>query len=246
MVRDEWGHPINISSAEVILEADQGTLIRSRVVPDLEPGVNYRLTVPMDTGITPDLYKPTAMREVLPYKVKVHIGQVIYLPIEMVIDFHMGEPSERTRLDLTLGEDEDHDGLPDAWERALIAAAGGGLSLADIGADDDLDQDGISNLNEYLAGTYAFDPVDGFALRISRINNGMPVLEFLAIRGRTYSIEASSDLRQWRAVSFRVLSPGAQTSLRGTYQATDLHFLQVQVPVQTAAEDYRYFRAIAR
>ena len=30
----------------------------------------------------------------------------------------LGKPSETTRLDLTLGEDSDGDGLPDAWERA--------------------------------------------------------------------------------------------------------------------------------
>ena len=39
-----------------------------------------------------------------------------------------------------------------------------GGTLANIRPGDDLDGDGISNYNEYLTGTYAFDPTDGFFL----------------------------------------------------------------------------------
>jgi hypothetical protein len=41
----------------------------------------------------------------------------------------LGEPGKRTHLDLTLGEDLDGDGIPDAWERALLAALGGNRTL---------------------------------------------------------------------------------------------------------------------
>ena len=41
----------------------------------------------------------------------------------------LGRPGESTRIDLTLGEDRDGDGLPDAWERTLITASGGKLTL---------------------------------------------------------------------------------------------------------------------
>ena len=43
--------------------------------------------------------------------------------------------------------DGDGDGLPDAWEQALIAAAGGGKTLADIRPDGDEDGDGLPDLN---------------------------------------------------------------------------------------------------
>ena len=76
-------------------------------------------------------------------------------------------------------------------------ASAGVLTLQDINADDDSDGDGISNLDEYLAGTYAFDPADGFTLQLVGIDSGTTVLEFLTLRGRTYSIYGSSNLKNW-------------------------------------------------
>jgi hypothetical protein len=133
--------------------------------------------------------------------------------------------------------------LPDAWEQQLIAAYGGNLSS--VNPNDDSDGDGISNLQEYLAGTYAFEPTDGFTLTIAGVNAGNSVLELLAIRGRNYSIQASSDLLTWTPVSFRLASDGAQSPLRDNYQATDVRTLRVEVPFQPGATN-RYFRALVQ
>ena len=244
LVRNQWGEPLNVTGAEIILETTSGPGVTTTLSPGLEPGVNYRLLVPMDSGIAPDLYQPTALKPLLPFRLRVKIAQTTYLPIEMAVHFaQVGQPAESTRLDLTLGEDSDGDGLPDAWERALIAALGGNLTLADIRPNDDSDGDGISNLNEYLAGTYAFDPADGFALRLVGVNAGASVLQFLAIRGRTYTIESSLDLRQWTPVQFRVASEGPSAPLRDDYLANDVRLLRVEVPNQIGAEANRYFKA---
>jgi hypothetical protein len=136
--------------------------------------------------------------------------------------------------------------MPDAWERALLAALGGNLTLADIRPGDDSDGDGISNLDEYLAGTYAFDPADGFSLALVGVNAGASVLEFLAIRGRTYTVQASTDLRAWVPVQFRLVSGGAQAQLLNNYHATDVRQLQVEVPFTAGAETNRYFRALVQ
>src|SRR6185369_12599050 len=119
-----------------------------------------------------------------------------YLPLEMVLGLRLlGEPAASTRIDLTLGVDTDGDGLPDAWELA------NGLNPNDpTDADRDLDGDGISNRTEYLAGTYAFDPADGFRLTLTGVTAGASDMEFLAIRGRTYTVEASLNLKQWTPV----------------------------------------------
>ena len=189
-MRDELGNAIVISEAEVILEPLSGVELKTAVSSDYKkPGINYRLVVPMDSGITSDLYKPTALRPFLPFRLKVQIGRTTYLPIEMRGDHSkIGRPGETTRMDLTLGEDSDGDGIPDAWERALIHASGGALtSLKEIRGDDDFDGDGLSNMDEYLAGTYAFDAEDGFSLEVVRIRAEASVLEFLAIQGRTYN-----------------------------------------------------------
>ncbi len=143
-----------------------------------------------------------------------------------------------------MGEDSDGDGLPDAWERALIAALGGGLTLEDIRPNDDTDGDGISNLQEYLAGTYAFDPQDGFRLNIVDHANGNPVLEFLAIRGRSYALEASSDLQSWNPAQFRLLTDTLDAPGRDCYQATDVRLQRLEaLPPGGQAPDHLFYRA---
>jgi hypothetical protein len=241
------GDPITVSAAEIILETTAGIQIKDTIIPNLQPGVNYRLSVPMDAGLTADNYKPTALRPTVPFRLKVKIGQTTYLPIEMTGDFrNLGKPAESTRLDLTLGEDSDGDGLPDAWERALIAASGGTLTLQDIRPGDDFDGDGLSNLDEYLAGTYAFDPTDGFSLAIISANERAFALEFLVLRGRTYTLWASSDLSRWTPVAFRVPDEGPQAPLRNSYPATDVRRLQVEVPADARSETNRYFKAMVQ
>src|SRR5688572_20369226 len=87
MVRDEMGDPISHTNAEIILETSSGVQITAPVIPGQQPGINYQLSVPMDAGATSDAYKPTALSPAVPFKIRVRIGQTLYLPIEMVGDF---------------------------------------------------------------------------------------------------------------------------------------------------------------
>jgi hypothetical protein len=245
IVRNQWGDPINAASAEVTLETASASTLKTSLFAAFEPGVNYRLTVPMDAGTALDLYKPSALRASMPFRLRVKIGTVNYLPIEMALSLpQMGDPARSTRLDLTLGEDFDGDGLPDAWEQALIAIYGG--TLGTINPDDDADGDGISNRNEYLAGTYAFDPNDGFRLAVTGVTAGNSQLEFLAIRGRTYSLQTSTDLQQWSPVSFRVVTAGEPGAPQNQYLSTDVRLLKVEVPFQLGGETNKYFRAMVQ
>ena len=240
MVRDEYGSPI-AAGAEVILETLGGVQIKTTVIPNLEPGVNYRLAVPMDAGITSDLYKPTALRPTVPFLIRVRIGTVNYLPIEMIGDMsRMGQPGQRTLLNLTLGEDTDGDGLPDAWERLLNP------DLTQVRPGDDSDRDGMTNRQEYLAGTYAFDPKDGFTLNILRLNNGVPVLEFTAIRGRTYTLQGSPDLKTWTTQSFRIPAEGATAPTRASYPAADVRKLQIEAIADAGQPVPRFFRLLTQ
>ena len=243
MVRDEYGNPLAVPDASLILETAAGTNLLTSVRNGLEPGVNYTLKVPMDSGITADPYKPTALRPTVPFKLHVRIKSTVYLPIEMKADFsRLGRPGDKTRLDLTLGEDQDGDGLPDAWERVLLQARGGG-TLQDINPNDDSDGDNLSNLNEYLAGTYAFDDQNGFSLKIIRTNNGNPVLGFMVIRGRTYTVLGSADLNSWVPVPFTLATVGS-TPLP-TYYAADTRVLEVEANVP-ANEAMLFFKLVAR
>lgn len=246
LVRDEQGNPLRSPGAEVWLEAEGAVLVRTPVEADGEPGVNYRLTIPLDSGVTADLYLPTALRPTLPFRMRVKVGNVSYLPIEMTGAANLlTRPGESSRVDLTLGVDSDGDGLPDAWELALIAALGGGKTLADIRPEDDADGDGLSNLQEYLAGTYAFDPVDGFSLEIVGTVEGRSLLEFTAIRGRSYTIHVSQNLQTWSPVAFSLSTDTADTPPRQVYQATNTRVLRPWVvPFEDEEAAPRFFKLL--
>ena len=78
--------------------------------------------------------------------------------------------------------DSDGDGMPDSWEMA------NGFNKNNPGdAAQDADTDGMTNLEEYLAGT---DPRHGGSvLEISaRVNDGVVELRFTAVAGYSYTI----------------------------------------------------------
>lgn len=247
VVRDAYGHPLTLTSARILLETATGKRITGRVRPEMGRGLNYALTIPMDAGLTPDVYRPTALQPLVPFRVRVQIGNVTYLPIEMTADYaRLGQPAQRTRLDLTLGEDSDGDGLPDAWERALIELLGGNRTLADIRPGDDLDGDGLTNLQEYLAGTYAYDPADGIVLDGLELQSGRVRLEFTVVRGRTYSVLAGNEVTTWNPVAFTV--EGAGEDAVQEYRANDVRRLRVEValPESDAANGRRFFKLLVR
>ena len=240
MVRDELGRPLEGEKVEVLFETSSGRLVRTGVGLGI-PGINYRLRVPMDAGSTADLYNPVAMRHAMPYKIRVKVGAKVYLPIEMVGDLgKMGQPGEETLLNLTLGEDTDGDGLPDAWERALLAQ---GQGLGDINPNDDTDGDGMSNLNEYISGNYAFDKNDGLRLDIVQKVQGGTVLEFMGIQGRTYTVQGSPDLKAWSDLAFQV--DGEEGEFEHV-RANKVRKFRITVPSEEAGAPVKFFKLMVQ
>ena len=226
LVRDEYGVPLSVGNAQIIFEPTNGVQITSAIVPNLEPGVNYRISLPMDSGIAPDPYKITALRPFVGFRIRVKIGNVTYLPMEMTGNFAtLGQPAQSTRIDLTLGVDANNDGLPDAWQQLLIAMLG---PNAKIGPNEDADGDGVSNMNEYLAGTYAWVPDSGFRLNLVRTGSGPPFLEFMVVSPHTYTVYNSTNLQTWTPIPFNVPAEGPSATNLPNYQATDIHTVQVQ------------------
>ncbi|HXS67710.1 MAG TPA: hypothetical protein VN761_02635, partial [Candidatus Polarisedimenticolia bacterium] len=83
--------------------------------------------------------------------------------------------------------DSDGDGLPDAWETQYFG------TLA-YGANDDPDHDGLSNYQEYIAGT---DPGNANSvLRVTDINaaSGQVNLTWNSVAGKTYTIYSASQI----------------------------------------------------
>ena len=104
--------------------------------------------------------------------------------------------------------DADGDGMPDAWEERLGIDGG---SDADAGAD--ADEDGATNLEEYLAGTSPVDGEDCPRLWIEREESrNLVVLTWPARAGRTYRVLAADSLTELLDGSPTVLSVVPATS----------------------------------
>ena len=242
MLRDEYGRPITSDDVKIFFETPNGEVIATEAREVFKAGVNYKIKVPMDSGATPELYQPFAMKVQMPYKIQVKIGFRTYLPIEMLGSLKtIGQPGGITRMDLTLGEDTDGDGMPDAWERALL---GNGRTLSDINPDDDTDGDGLSNLQEYISGNYAFDNEDGLSLDILETTEVGVRLEFLAITGRTYVVEQSNDLREWKQVEFNTRD--GQKKPQGSFLAGKVTKVKLTVPAGKSTGNAKFFKLMVQ
>jgi len=242
MLRDEYGRPITSDDVKIFFETPNGEVIGTEAREVFKPGVNYKIKVPMDSGATPELYQPFAMKVQMPYKIQVKIGFRTYLPIEMLGSLKtIGQPGGITRMDLTLGEDTDGDGMPDAWERALL---GNGRTLSDINPNDDTDGDGLSNLQEYISGNYAFDKEDGFRLDILETTGVGVRLEFLAITGRTYVVHQSNDLREWKQAEFNTRD--GQKKPQGSFLAGKVTKVKLTVPAGKSTGNAKFFKLMVQ
>lgn len=243
LVRDQIGNPLTTSTAQVTLTVDSGTSLTDFVAPDREPGANYRLQVPMDSGITSDLYQPSALLPAVPFKLSVKVGSVNYVPMEMKGNYAvLGLPGESTRIDLTLGVDADNDGLPDAWEQAAFHQLGKRWTPGSLNPSAQYPGTGLTFAQVYVAGTYTYAPKDGFVLNLLGMVDGKAQLAFTAVKGRSYTIESASTLGNWSAETFRLAGDSPDTALRPYFLANTTSKQNVEVPAKTSGEPARFYR----
>ena len=234
IVRDELGRPLTAAEGIVIMTGHGVEITRATTDPSIGPGINYKLSVPMDSGTLPGLYQQSALQPLMDFTLKVVIGGVSYVPIQMVGSLkQIGSPGGRTRLDLTLGVDSDGDGLPDAWEQALIDSDVTGRlhTLADVTPDGDLDGDGLSNMAEYLLGTYPLAATDGLKLEVIAVADGKAHVRFVSVVGRTYGIKSSADQVTWTGTAFALSPTGGAAEF---YQASDTTYVDAYINVGAA------------
>src|SRR5205807_19667 len=83
---------------------------------------------------------------------------------QVVVTNSIGMVASAPAVLKVIGADTDGDGIPDSW---MMQYFGHPLGLASdhSRAQDDADEDGMTNLQEYLAGTNPLDPQSSLKLR---------------------------------------------------------------------------------
>ncbi|MFH1498777.1 MAG: hypothetical protein ABII82_13230 [Verrucomicrobiota bacterium] len=213
MVRDENGQALRADGGEIIFYRDGTEFLRTPVAETARLDQNYQIRLRMDmlrTGT--QSYTGLANSPGAVFSLGVVLNDIVYYPIEMSQPRAIGQPGERIRLDLTLGLDSDGDGIPDAWEQSQLYAGGvlpdeNGWDLARINRNGDFDGDGVSNWQEYIAGTFATDPTDYLALQIIGTTAAHARLRFFGIYNKVYSLESSTDLQTWTPADIYLSDP---------------------------------------
>jgi len=164
LIRDEYGAPLTqTSSASLTLVKDsarEGDVYASCAVGDSGmAGMNYRLSLEIDSS---GPRRPYAVVAGTPMFVKASRGGIVEA-LSPVATFVTPAQGTKQRLDYSFGSDVDADGMPDDWEEWVLDMAGRDSSPSAIAAfkpSDDADGDGMTNLQEYLAGTDPFLATD--------------------------------------------------------------------------------------
>ena len=246
VVRDKYGTPLTSASAQIVLQTPGGAVLSTPVIPGYAPGVNYRLKVPMDSAQTPDLYQPKAQQASAPFKLYVVMNNTTNLPIEMTGNYALlGQPGAVARFDLTLGVDGNGDGIPDSWELAFLATIGLNVPLSALNANSVLTPDGLTLRQQYLFGTYPFNPSQPCEVTFVDFNGTSPHLQFPTMTGRYYSVLASTDTKHWSTVNFSLPGDSAGTT-RSYYYAPGITTQDVYVAPPANTGKALFYRVLVQ
>jgi hypothetical protein len=247
MVRDQVGATLRVDGAEISLLRDGTEIGRSPIQTDLRADSNYEIQIRIDRNpASARIYSNKAVAAQGVFSLVVVMNGQNFYPIEASGTLRAGNGGERVRLDLNLGIDANNDGLPDAWQEWQLYQAGRrpgqpGWDINLITKHGDFDGDGISNYQEYVAGTFAGDATERFELRLLTKTATLVGFEFFAITGKVYSIEQSADLRTWTTAPLTTTPTGTFSDF---YRATAVGVMPAYVAA--SADSARFFRLTVR
>ena len=217
LVKDSYGQPYLSNARITFLNPEDAVAARHDIAGLIGYGINFQVSVEMDSGSS-DRYADYASRKGEVLKIVVQVDGV-QKPLLEASTVTLTDHGTDIALSLTTGTDTDGDGLPDEWERQMMAGSGGAITnITQILPEDDFDGDGASNMHEYLSGTFAFLDYDSFAISdLERTEDGRFIFRFLSVPGKSYGIETSdnlSDSDSWAAGTFSLSADEESTQSR--------------------------------
>jgi hypothetical protein len=193
LASDEYGWPY-LTNATVTLWLNNASNQAYTVAGMVSPGVNFQFNVSLDSGVNGDRYFSKAGRAGDQVRITLRVNGADKVIVPSTPLPLLGRPGQIRSINLTAGTDSAGDGLPDEWKQWIIQS-GVNPSLRninDVTPNGDADGDGVSNLDEYRAGTDPASALDYFFLEdVSSADPGRLQFTFLTIPGKTYSVLAT-------------------------------------------------------
>ncbi len=208
-------------SALIRIYKQDGTLLaRSAIRTVDDTPYNYRLVIPMASASTANAAAPGEKLDA-----KVTYAGKDYVTEGMTPNLRPGVLNVH---DVTLFEDTNGNAVADEYETYILdlASALGIATGTEYTPHGDYDGDGVTNYEEYIAGTNPLSSDDRFGitdLQLLDAGENKLVLKFLTARAKTYQLYAVDSLTEnatWKETSFREAEDGTTST---TYHTNEAH-----------------------
>ncbi len=233
-------------SATISVYNSAGTCLATSPVQNFEDSVNnYRLIIPVASQSTATAAAPGDSLDV-----KVSYGGKVYTTLQGFTLDRVGAAGTVHVHDLVICSDESpKNGIADEYELGVQArlADEQGVTDAVFDPDDDYDGDGVSNRDEYLAGTdplWAEDKFTLVAFAPHPENPDLLMLTFTTTRAKTYQLHDAPELAQkpdWQVADFRETPDGDAQSAYHTPSSDAPVEKTIYIPKAAAPASARFF-----
>ncbi len=245
MISDEFGWPYS-GGVNITVSANGLIVLNKNVQTAVGRNYNYIFRMPYDTGVVEYSLSSVTLGDTIEVVVTALATSTVLVDKTLTVNF---PPGVVINLNLAGGTDSLGDGLPDALRYWIWQTLGlpGPYNATNITASMDSDGDGVSNLNEFLAGTDPANATDylklaiakGPAFAMTQVCSNVSQLSWFSVPGKAYQLEVATSQNGhtvWNPLFFASSLPGETTN---SYTIGVGNITTVFVPSCATNEIYR-------